>query len=172
MTPKTLVDESKRFSAFIRSRVHDPALADDLLQEGFLKAIGAIDSLQNVDRIVPWFFQILRNIITDHFRHSTREQQALTQFAHEPVQLSTDEEIKQLACDCVDFFALSLNPDYAEIIKALDLEDEQPAAFAKRKKLTIGTVKVRRHRARKQLREKILEVCSCMVDRNGCSFNC
>lgn len=172
MLPNTLVDESRRFAAFIRSRVSDPALADDILQEGFLKAISAIDALQDKDRVVPWFFQILRNIIADHYRKSSRELNALTKLAREPSQLATDDDIKNFACDCIDFFALTLKPEYADIIKALDFSAEEPAAFAKRNKLTLGAVKVRRHRARKQLREKILEICSCMLDRNGCKFNC
>ena len=173
MIPKTLTDESRRFSAFIQSRVKDPTLVDDLLQEGFIKAIKAIETLKDEERIVPWFFQILRNVISDHYRKVSKERAVMSMAKNNIEQdqplIANDEEISKFACDCFDFFAVGLKPEDEDIIRSLELGDERPANFAERKGISIGTLKVRRHRARKHLKEKILAVCQCMLDVGTCS---
>ncbi len=54
--------------SFIRQRVHDEDVADDLLQEAFLKIHNGIGSLKDDQRLTGWLYRIVRNTITDHFR--------------------------------------------------------------------------------------------------------
>jgi RNA polymerase sigma-70 factor, ECF subfamily len=48
---------------FVRHRVGDSDLAEDILQDVFLKAHSRLDTLINTDRIQSWLYQIARNPI-------------------------------------------------------------------------------------------------------------
>ena len=62
---------------FIRRRVADDHLADDLLQETFVRVHRNIGSLQEADRLAAWVYQIARNVIHDHHRKVTSSTVAL-----------------------------------------------------------------------------------------------
>ena len=51
---------------FIRRRVPDDHVADDLLQETFMRVHRNIGALQEADRLAAWVYQIARNVIHDH----------------------------------------------------------------------------------------------------------
>ena len=53
---------------FILNKVKNEALADDLLQETFIRIHSKIDSLRDDTKVQSWVFQIARNIINDHYR--------------------------------------------------------------------------------------------------------
>ena len=61
-------DFSQRLRAAIAARVADPADADDILQDVFLKVHLRLDTLEDESRLAPWLFQITRNAITDYYR--------------------------------------------------------------------------------------------------------
>ena len=59
---------SARLGAFIRSRVENEVVAQDLLQEVFLRIHIRMESLRDTERIESWVYQIARNAIIDHYR--------------------------------------------------------------------------------------------------------
>lgn len=62
---------------FIRRRVSDDHVADDLLQETFVRVHRNLPTLQEADRLAAWVYQIARNVIHDHHRQATRTTLAL-----------------------------------------------------------------------------------------------
>src|SRR5262245_57862166 len=57
--------------SFIRRRVGAVDLAEDILQDVFVKAHSRLDTLADADRIQGWLYQIARNTIIDY--HRTRK---------------------------------------------------------------------------------------------------
>ena len=53
------------FLRFVRGRVSDPDLAEDIVQDALLRAVQSADTLRDEDRVIPWFYRILRNAIID-----------------------------------------------------------------------------------------------------------
>jgi RNA polymerase sigma factor (sigma-70 family) len=60
--------ERRRLGSFIRRRVHDPADAEDILQDVFFELIEAARLLQPIEQVGAWLFSVARNRITDLFR--------------------------------------------------------------------------------------------------------
>lgn len=60
--------EAKRLGRFIRGRVSDVGVAEDILQDVFSEFIEAERLLQPVEQIGAWLFRAARNRITDWFR--------------------------------------------------------------------------------------------------------
>jgi RNA polymerase sigma factor (sigma-70 family) len=50
---KRLLESRERFLGYVRARVSDPALAEDILQDSFLKALQKAPELRDEDRLVP-----------------------------------------------------------------------------------------------------------------------
>ena len=65
--------ESPRLLGFIRSRVPNPADADDLLQEVLYELVLATRLLKPIDLASAWLYRVARNRITDLFRKKRPE---------------------------------------------------------------------------------------------------
>src|SRR3954471_15919126 len=63
-----LLTHRNAFKAFLASRVGNEADAEDLLQNGLVKALTRADEVKDGEKLVPWFYQLLRNVILDHLR--------------------------------------------------------------------------------------------------------
>ncbi len=63
-----------RLHSFIQSRVGNSSIADDILQEVFVRIHSRINTLKESSKIQSWIYQIARNAIIDHYRlHKTKE---------------------------------------------------------------------------------------------------
>lgn len=151
---------------FIRKRVDDPNLAEDVLQEGLLKALRSANELRDEERLIPWFYRILNNAIIDTYRKRSAETRYLEAYAREAEQ-ELDAETQSEICACFRELLPSLKPEYAALIDRLELQPGDPQALARELNLQPNNLKVRRHRARHALKQRLEETCrTCAV--HGC----
>lgn len=166
---EALTDSRAEFLAYVRSRIAEPELAEDVLQESLLRAIRAAPDLRDQDRAVAWFYRILRNAITDAYRRrDVQRRRTVSLDALEvewPAEHSNEDE--RVLCECFRALLPSLRDEYAEVIEALDLRGEPSAQAAARLGITDNNLKVRRHRARRALRQRLEETCR-LCARHGC----
>jgi RNA polymerase sigma-70 factor (ECF subfamily) len=167
-----LLDHRSRLLAFIQGKVSDPDLAEDILQESLLKALRAAPALRERDKLVSWFYQIIRHAITDAYRRGRRAATHRKQYA-EAMQTQNrylnpvDPEDEAVLCACFQALLPTLKPEYAALIERIELGDEDPAAAAERLDITRNNLKVRRHRARQQLKQRLEETCRTCAE-HGC----
>ena len=64
---KQYADDIKRY---IENKVHDEVIADDILQDTFIKIHTKLHTLKDLNKIKSWCFTIARNSIMDFFRAS------------------------------------------------------------------------------------------------------
>jgi RNA polymerase sigma-70 factor (ECF subfamily) len=158
-----LVASRERFLAYVRARVGDPELAEDILQDSLLRAVRAAPELRDEERLVPWFYRVLQNAIVDAYRRRGVERAHVTgldpQDADElEAEVATPAD-EAMLCACFEPLVGALKPEYAELIESLDLRGEAPEAAAARLGITPNNLKVRRHRARQALRKRLEETC-------------
>ncbi len=154
------------FRAFAQSRLGDAEIAADVVQDALLKALRAEAGLTDDAHLVAWFYRILRNAITDLHRRRASQAAALERLALEPDD-AQDGEAHQLICGCLMRLLPTLKPEYAEVLRRLDLEEHDGAAVAHSLGITAGNLKVRLHRARQQLKERLVENCR-LCATHGC----
>ena len=154
-----LLAHRKAFKAFLVSRVGNEADAEDLLQNGLVKALDRAGDVKDGEKAVAWFYQILRRVIIDHVRSrnaaTTREQQ----WAAEAATLAEDVEAERQICACFDRLLPTLKPTHAELIRRVELQGEPVARAAAALGLTANHASVTLHRARGELRAKLLSFC-------------
>ena len=72
-----------KFLRFLSSRVEDAATAEDILQAAYLKAIERGSEIRAEESMVAWFYRILRNAVTDHYRRRASRAKSMEAFAVE-----------------------------------------------------------------------------------------
>jgi RNA polymerase sigma factor (sigma-70 family) len=161
-----LLKELDAFTAFARSRVGDPHLAADVVQDSLLKAMKSADQLRDDESVTAWFYRILRRTIIDLYRRRAAAHRASQRLENE-LNLPPDIEEERVACTCVETLIPTLKPEYAELIRELDLAGKTPEQFATKHGVTANNLRVRHHRARQQLRERVEQTCR-MCAKHGC----
>jgi RNA polymerase sigma-70 factor (ECF subfamily) len=161
-----LLQHNNHLLAYTRSKVNDPTLAEDVLQESLLKALAAAPDLRDQEKLLPWFYSILNNAITDLYRRQQVETRSLQQIAQAQL-LDEEQEIERVLCECFRALIPTLKPEYGELIEQLELSGSDPAQVAERIGITANNLKVRRHRARQALRQRLEESCR-VCAKHGC----
>jgi RNA polymerase sigma factor (sigma-70 family) len=162
-----LVAHHRAFLRFLERRVGGRAAAEDLLQEAFVKTLGRIDAVP-ADALVPWFYTVLRHAAIDRARRLGREGRALAALARElDPGTAPPPDVQAVVCACIGALADTLKPEYAEAIRAVDLDDEPVKAFGARRGLSPSAAGVRLFRARQALRQRVATACGTCAD-HGC----
>lgn len=163
------------FKAFLTARVGSEADAEDLLQNGLLKALQRAGELQDDAKLTAWFYQLLRNAVIDHYRARSsvrRKHDALGEMIS-----SLGEDIADAPkgwetqlCGCLGGVVATLKPQQAELLRRVDLAGEPVQIAAKAMGLSANNASVTLHRARKELREKLQAFCGACAD--GACLDC
>ena len=170
-----LLAEQSAFRAFLRKRLSDDALVEDLLQQSLVKAVERGHDLHNHDSAVSWFYRILRNAVVDYYRSHAADRRKVDGLLDELVTSGEDkmpglDEVRPTLCACLVPLVNQLRPAYADLIRRVDLEGESLAAVARELNVTSSNLTVRLHRARQALRATLEKTCG-VCTKHGC-LNC
>lgn len=166
-----LMKSREKFLGYIRKRISDPELAEDILQDSFLKAVKSAPQIEDEDNLVRWFYRILQNAVIDAYRRRAAELNRRLNYANE-AELIVEPEERKAICECVDELAGTLKPEYAEVIKASDINGEDTEEISKRLGISRNNLKVRLHRARQALRKSLEETCRVCAEHHCLDCSC
>jgi RNA polymerase sigma-70 factor, ECF subfamily len=158
----------ERLRAFISRRVPRPADVEDILQEVFIRIYRSVDSLHNRERLASWLFQITRNAIVDHLRAGSSQVALQTDDFDPPAPDEGDDgsEASELA-RCIEPMIAALPENYREAIQLTDINGFTQLEAAQRSGLTFSGMKSRVQRARRQLKDMLLDCCRIELDSRG-----
>src|SRR4051812_21281355 len=77
-----------RLYNFVLKQVNNPADADDILQEVFLRIHRGLGSLRVNSSLKAWVYQITRNAIIDYYRSPSRRIETSIDTLGEPLQVN------------------------------------------------------------------------------------
>jgi RNA polymerase sigma factor (sigma-70 family) len=171
---RVLLDNRARFLGFLERRVGSRDVAEDLLQEALVRGLDRARSLRDQESAVAWFYRLLRNALTDHYRRRGAERRALERLAAEPLATEPppDEELLHTVCACVASLLDTLKPEYAAILRRVELEGLPVGAFAAQAGITPNNAAVRVHRAREALRRQLQRCCQTCAAHSCVDCDC
>lgn len=147
-----------------RHLVHEAAEAEDLVQETWVRALGAWGRFTPGTNMKAWLFRILRNVFVSRYRRDrTRpwlepyDTVESTPGEAGVVAGREDQEVEAMrrqAAGDIEAALRSLS-DEARLVILLDLEDLTEGEIASAMGCSVGTVKSRLHRARGALRARL-----------------
>jgi len=161
-----LVQSHREFLEFLEARVPDRSVAEELLQAAFVRTLEKGGSIQESESAVAWFYRLLRNALIDYYRRRASEAKALEREAHtaEPAE---EAELQAAICACMTTLLPNLKPEYADMIRRVDLEESSLAAIAEELGITQNNASVRLHRARQALKRQLETSCGTCAT-HGC----
>ena len=163
---RILVENHTRFLAFLEGRVGSRDVAEDILQEAYVRGWQHGGALRNTESAVAWFYRVLRNAITDHFRRQHSQRRTLDRISAE-IEDSTDPELEAAVCACVASLVDTLKPEYATALRRVEVEGMSVRGYAEEAGITAGNAGVRLHRARDALRRQVARSCGTCAE-HGC----
>ncbi len=147
---------------------NNPADAQDLLQETFLKAYRFWDRYERGTNIRAWLFRILKNSFINRYRKTTREPETVDydevqNFYASVRDVATDSNdlqenlFKNLLDDDVTKAIADLPEEFRTVVILSDIEGLTYEEIADFVDVPLGTVRSRLHRGRKILRARLME---------------
>jgi RNA polymerase sigma-70 factor (ECF subfamily) len=160
--------ERERLHNFVLKIVSDADAAENIVQEAFAEAYRQIGDFRGEAKVSTWLFSIARHLAYGHLRtskrHSYQEPGTLEFLQAEEGEARTvteaaveTSERKQIVHDALQ----ELPEHYRRVVQLRDLEEKSTTETAEHLGLTEVNVRVRLHRARKQLRHHLCERMEC-----------
>lgn len=161
-----LVESHREFLAFLEKRVGSREVAEELLQEAFLRGIERGGAIRDGESSAAWFYRVLRNALIDRARREAVASRTLQKWAREAGE-SMDAALQGDICTCFSPLLDTLKAEYAEILRAVDLGQASVAEFARAAGITPNNAAVRLHRARAALERQLRLTCGTCAE-HGC----
>ena len=165
---RALVERHSRAVLTLVARmVRDQGVAEELAQDAFVKAFGALRSFDPSYKFSNWILRIAHNVAVDHLRKarppvvsidddaSGREMAEVLADRREPSAF--DRAVRRDFRDDLDAALATLRPEFRRLIVLRYLEDMSYEDIAEVVGLPLGTVKSHLHRARAALGRLLAE---------------
>lgn len=162
-----LVDNHREFLRFLERRVGSRAVAEDILQDAFVRGLDRLETLRDDESVVAWFYRALRNAVVDAVRRADARRRAHEAAASERDTVVPAIEARRSVCRCVTSLASELKPDLATAIRRVDVEGATVAELAAEAGITPNNARVRLFRARTALRDRVRASCGHCAE-GGC----
>jgi len=139
--------------------VGDPDAAQDLAQESFIAAYQGLKEFKFASRFSSWLYAIIMNKCRDHLRAkrpgtSVDDLVEIRQDrAPSPEERAASRQIGDVLQDALD----GLPVEYREVLVLKHVQELAYSEIAEMLGTSVGALKVRAHRGREMLREKLEE---------------
>lgn len=147
---------------YILKKVKDDNIANDISHEVLLKIYKSCCSGRDIKNVRSWMFQIAHNATIDYLKKESK-------FINEVPEVFEKEEynIYKETEELIEPLINLLPEKYAIPLRLSDIEELKQAEVSKKIELSLAATKSRIQRARKLLKEKIIECSSLELDEKG-----
>jgi RNA polymerase sigma-70 factor (ECF subfamily) len=154
-------------AGFIRRRVPDEHVADDLVQETFVRIHENLDQLEDADRMAGWVFTIARNVIHEHYRRQPGHAAPLDEDAVAATPPGPLDRWRRDGAEWLRELIGALPETYREAVLLSELDGLTQQEVADRLGLSLSGAKSRIQRGRALLKESLERCCDFQFDRRG-----
>ena len=149
------------FLRFLSGRVGSPDIAEEVLQEFYLRALSKSSAIKKRESILQWLYRVLRSTLADFYRAKATRRDVEKEYSHVQSAVVLDHFGKdsEAMCACLYQILPALKPEYAEVLQRVDLRSESRRKVAGDLGITLNLVRVRLHRGRQALKRALLASC-------------
>jgi RNA polymerase sigma-70 factor (ECF subfamily) len=136
----------------------DSSMADDLVQESFLRVLRYSSGFAERAAFRTWLYRLVRNVCYDHMKGERRARDRTDLVASGQMDERQDHEEADPRLGAIRRALYKLSPEKREVLVLSRYEGLSYAEIAERCETTVGAIKVRAHRAMRELREIVTEL--------------
>lgn len=173
-----MVEIQRDLLRLLTRRLGNPDEAADVLHDFYVKVLAHIGDVRDTEKLRGWMRRVLETTLVDYYRSQGRRRRGEAEFQLMEA-LSDDgpigsEDLDRAICMCLYKLLPTLKSEYADIIWRADLIGEPREKIAEELGLSESNVRVRLHRARQALKQRLQETCQiCPIyGFSDCSDDC
>jgi RNA polymerase sigma factor (sigma-70 family) len=142
------------FNFFLRL-TPDRSAAEDLVQEVFVRMLKYRHTFKSDAELTPWMFALARNAAVDQYRHRPKELQEDPEAPEpvSPVEAPSERLEKRERSELLQAALRRLPAEKRELLLLARFGEMKYEAIGELLGVSVGAIKVRVHRALKELRE-------------------
>lgn len=146
---------------WLKAKSRDESLAEDLLQEVFIRAMIKDHEFCDIANPRAWLYRVANNLLIDHSRkkHPILLEQDIE-------QESDPEAVIDTLTQCLTRVLSELPEQDSHILNACDIKRIPQQEYANQNGLTLPAVKSRLLRARSKLKQQLMSSCQVKLDVN------
>lgn len=159
---------------YIHYLVRDATEAEDLAQETFLRAHRQRTTLRDPTALESWLYHIATHVSIDRMRQRARAVKRQVDTPIEDLPIADRDRPSQLTViqqtemsECVQRYVSNLSDAYKAVLLLHDADGLTASEIAHLLQLPLTTVKMRLHRARRQLETALNSACAFGRDERG-----
>lgn len=147
--------------SFIQHQVGNRDLAEELMQESFVRAYRNLGGLRDEQRLSTWLFGIARNVVRESARSARRSERNVALDEPESMELESREALPEGAVLQVEMrrqiqdALLTLDEDKRTVFSLKIFHEKSYEEISAITGHSIGKLKTDLHRARAEMRKKI-----------------
>jgi len=161
-TKQVWTSYSEDLKRFIISKVIDVTIADDILQDTFIKIHTKLHTLKDLSKLKSWCFTIARNSILDYWKASNQTFE-IANFETE-THLTENNHTEQ---DCLKGILKNLPKKYRDPLFLSDIKGLKQQEVAHQLKQSLSTTKSQIQRARKLIAQGFMDCCGFVLNDEG-----
>ncbi|MFI5202875.1 MAG: RNA polymerase sigma factor SigZ [Flavobacteriales bacterium] len=152
-----------KLHGFILKRVHDTEVANDLLQDIFVKIHTKINTLKQEDKLTSWIYQVTRNSILDYFKTKKPSSSLPADLTETTEPKTFNQEME----NCLKSMLNELPPEHKDAILQTELGTLSQKEYAEKIGISYSGAKSRVQRARQELNDLFKSCCRTSFDKYG-----
>lgn len=154
---------STELLTFFERRV-DPATAQDLRQETFVRLLTGLERLRDDERVAAYAHRVARNLVVDHYRGRRPTVEWTAEHAPAPPPPPADETVAAEVARWLPLFIGGLDAPTRAALELAELEGLTQREVAERLGLSLSGAKSRVQRGRRKLRAALSQCCAIELD--------
>ncbi|GAB3164565.1 hypothetical protein GCM10027059_20880 [Myceligenerans halotolerans] len=153
-------DTNPALLAYAVRRVSDPADAADVVAETYLVAWRRIAEVPRGDGARPWLFGVARRVLANYYRGERRRSALADRLRAQLVEVVPPADAGLRGGSDIELALAGLDENDQEILRLVAWEDLARDEIAVVLGVSRATVRVRLHRARRRLAERLARIAS------------
>ena len=157
-----MVEIHQDFLRFLTRRLGNEDEAADVLHDFFVKVLTRIGDVRETEKLRAWMRRVLETSLVDYYRAQGKKREAETEHHYlESVRLTGDgkDDLDLIICMCLYKLLPTLKSEYADVLWRVDLIGESRKSIADALGISESNLRVRLHRARQALRQRLEQTC-------------
>ena len=161
-TNQVWINYSEDLKHFIINKVKDITIADDILQDTFIKIHTKLHTLKDITKLKSWCFTVARNSILDYWK-STNKTFEIANFEAETEIVENTHTEK----DCLRGILKNLPKKYRNPLFLSDIKGLKQQEVANQLNQSLSTTKSQIQRARKLIAQGFMDCCGYVLNDKG-----
>ena len=157
-----MVEIQQDLLRFLTRRLGSKDEAADVLHDFYVKVLTRFGDVRETEKLRAWMHRVLETTLIDYYRAQGKKRRSEANYqVLESMRVASEDkdDLDLIICICLYKLLPTVKAEYADVLWRADLIGESRESIAAALGITESNLRVRLHRARQALRQRLEETC-------------